>query len=1176
MNKKESRQALLVVGMHRSGTSAVTRVLNLLGADLPKTLLAAQSDNPTGYWESSELPDLHDAMLASAGLSWDKIFPAPDGWLESEEARELEEKILAFLERNFSDSRLFVIKDPRLTLLIPIWLRALGRFGAEPRFVIPHRPPEEVAASLRARNGFAQNQSFLLWLRYMLDAERYTRGRPRCFPAYEDILKDWRAAAAAMGNALGITWPRDDASAEIDAFLDPSLRHHAAPKRRPDAPAAFGWVQAAHQWFLAASADPILDPAPLDAVRENFGLLEQLTLSVSSPPTPGMEEDAPGGQAELSRLTATVEELKTTSSIAKEASASFRQELNRIAQKAARFEQAVADLAARTRSQEEEALKRAESVQAELSRLGTALEELNLAAGMNKQAREAFRQDMTRVAQALTHLGQEHGQIYSQITGLMSPANKGLIRARLAASKLACATRRACHLGRRSLELMREGRFWSKVREKLARRRASECGPLGEDFYWSWNPDADRRLSASEHCRRTYLNPDQERISEPSLRARAKRIAAELLPGGPPDAPEVSIIIPVYNNLHFTLTCLESLARHQSRRSFEVLVVDDRSTDSTPAILPSIPGCRHIPTPVNGGFIKACNHGLHLARGKFCVFLNNDTVVLPGWLDELIDTFDVCPDAGIVGSQLLYPDGTLQEAGGLIWRDGSAWNYGRNGLRLRHDFRYRRDVSYVSGASLAIPSDLARKLGGFDEHYCPAYGEDSDLAFRVREAGRRVLYQPFSQLIHFEGMTSGRDLSQGVKAHQVVNAQKLTERWRARMAEFPEPGTSPDAARDCLARRRALVIDACTPMPDQDSGSVTALGLMHGLQALGFKVCFAPQSNMAFIPGYTEALQRDGIEAIYNCDGHAYPYLNDYIHSVGDIFHLVVIFRVGVASACLDQVRRFMPSAKVLFFTSDLHFLREARKAELSGRKADTIKAEITRRDELLVAVKSDCCIVHSAVEQALLARELPSTPVELYGWSIDVVGRGEPFNRRRDFVFLGGYQHPPNVDAVLHFVEDIFPLIKTRIPDAKFYVLGSHPPPELQRLASDDIIITGFVPDLGPCLGKCRVGVAPLRYGAGIKGKIAMMMSHGLPVVTTTMGAEGMNLAHEQEVLIQDDPRAFADEAVRLHGDAALWERLSAAGLEVVDRQYSHKASIQRIKEILQTTNVIQPGPAE
>jgi hypothetical protein len=439
-----------------------------------------------------------------------------------------------------------------------------------------------------------------------------------------------------------------------------------------------------------------------------------------------------------------------------------------------------------------------------------------------------------------------------------------------------------------------------------------------------------------------------------------------------------------------------------------------------------------------------------------------------------------------------------------------------------------------------------------------------------------VLYQPFSQLIHFEGMTSGRDLSQGVKAHQVVNAQKLTERWRARMAEFPEPGTSPDAARDCLARRRALVIDACTPMPDQDSGSVTALGLMHGLQALGFKVCFAPQSNMAFIPGYTEALQRDGIEAIYNCDGHAYPYLNDYIHSVGDIFHLVVIFRVGVASACLDQVRRFMPSAKVLFFTSDLHFLREARKAELSGRKADTIKAEITRRDELLVAVKSDCCIVHSAVEQALLARELPSTPVELYGWSIDVVGRGEPFNRRRDFVFLGGYQHPPNVDAVLHFVEDIFPLIKTRIPDAKFYVLGSHPPPELQRLASDDIIITGFVPDLGPCLGKCRVGVAPLRYGAGIKGKIAMMMSHGLPVVTTTMGAEGMNLAHEQEVLIQDDPRAFADEAVRLHGDAALWERLSAAGLEVVDRQYSHKASIQRIKEILQTTNVIQPGPAE
>src|SRR5690606_4021232 len=214
------------------------------------------------------------------------------------------------------------------------------------------------------------------------------------------------------------------------------------------------------------------------------------------------------------------------------------------------------------------------------------------------------------------------------------------------------------------------------------------------------------------------------------------------------DAPRASIVIPVHGQLAHTLACLQALAAHPPATACEVIVVDDCSPDETASVLAAIDGLRLHRRASNGGFIAACNDGAALARGETLVFLNNDTVPQPGWLDALLDRFQAHARAGLVGAQLLYRDGRLQEAGGVVFADGSAWNLGRFESPDDPRFAYVRDADYVSGAAIAIPRDLFEAIGGFDARYAPAYYEDTDLAFKVRASGHRVLYQPASRVVH--------------------------------------------------------------------------------------------------------------------------------------------------------------------------------------------------------------------------------------------------------------------------------------------------------------------------------------------------------------------------------------------------------------------------------------------
>jgi GT2 family glycosyltransferase/glycosyltransferase involved in cell wall biosynthesis len=628
-------------------------------------------------------------------------------------------------------------------------------------------------------------------------------------------------------------------------------------------------------------------------------------------------------------------------------------------------------------------------------------------------------------------------------------------------------------------------------------------------------------------------------------------------------APRVSVVIPVHNKIEYTVACLRSLAMHPGTVAFETIVVDDASSDATAARLAQIGGIRILRNAQNLGFVGSCNAGAAAAHGDYLAFLNNDTVVEDGWLDALLGVFDEEPEAGLAGAKLVYPDGRLQEAGGIVFADGSGWNYGRFENPADPRFEFRREADYCSGAAIMIRRDLFETLGGFDTRYAPAYYEDTDLAFAVRKAGKKVFYEPRAAVVHFEGITAGTDTGSGMKRFQAVNREKFLEKWKNELTRQPAPihdAKDAEAAANFRARGHVLVVDAYTPTPDQDSGSLRMLNLMRLLREAGYAVSFLPD-NRAHAGKYTQALQALGVQALYH------PFVADpvaWLRLHGRSLNAVVLSRHYVAVNYVGLVRLYAPQARLIFDTVDVHHLREQRAAELTGSSEMAMQAARTRAQELKLMRECDVTLVVSAAEKELLAGELPSARIEVLSNIHEIPGRRREFGERRDLVFVGGFQHPPNVDAVLWFVNDVFPRVRAALPGIVFHVIGSKAPRNILELAHDGVQVHGFVEDIAPFMDGSRLALAPLRYGAGVKGKINMAMSHGLPVVATTPAAEGMHARNGEDLLVADTPEEFAAAIVRAYGDATLWKKLSDNGLANVREHFSFDAARTALHRIL------------
>ena len=401
----------------------------------------------------------------------------------------------------------------------------------------------------------------------------------------------------------------------------------------------------------------------------------------------------------------------------------------------------------------------------------------------------------------------------------------------------------------------------------------------------------------------------------------------------PVKRPMVSIIVPVYNKIDFTLRCLWSIRRQVWRHRYEVIIVDDYSIDRTRELLAQAPGLRLVVNPSNLGFVRSCNEGARHARGDYLLFLNNDTLVLSGWMDKLVDSFATVPEAGLVGSKLLYPDGRLQEAGGFVAQEGSGGNYGRNDDPNKPQYNFLREVDYCSGASIMVPRALFDELGGFDERYAPAYYEDTDLAFTVRKAGRKVLYQPLSQLIHYEGVTSGTDLRTGVKAYQVENKRKFYERWQRALAGHGWPGTDHRQEAERYVGKRVFVANASVSVPNPEVERTLALFLAQLFQSRSYQATFALRRDLSYVEHTIPALERTGVECLYA------PYVTSLVRHLrrrGSHYDAVFQYRANSTDAFLDPalLHRLCPKAQLLTHTGDWNSLQQRENDILKGLAA--------------------------------------------------------------------------------------------------------------------------------------------------------------------------------------------------------------------------------------------------
>lgn len=660
-----------------------------------------------------------------------------------------------------------------------------------------------------------------------------------------------------------------------------------------------------------------------------------------------------------------------------------------------------------------------------------------------------------------------------------------------------------------------------------------------------------------EHGVRGFL---QKRRAARARRQTFRRMEPILFPYA--EEPLVSIIIPVYNQFDYTIRCLKSILSTCQDMRYEVILADDNSSDDTRRIAEKVKGITIVRNEENLRFLRNCCHAAEQARGSYLLFLNNDTEVHENWLQSLVALMERRLDCGMAGSKLLFADGRLQEAGGIVWSNGTAWNYGRGDDPEKSEYNYVKEVDYISGCSIMIRTELWKRIGGFDKRFAPAYCEDSDLAFAVRAQGYCVLYQPESVVTHYEGVSNGTDTNSGQKQYQVRNQEKLREKWQAELrANALEEAQNVFWARDRSQKKKCLlVVDHYVPTYDQDAGSRTVFEYLKLFLQMGFQVKFIPDNfNRS---EYTPALQQLGIEVLY---GPWYAqHWQEWVRANSAYIDFVFLNRPHISVKYIDFLRE-NTHAKIIYYGHDLHFLRETRQYELTKEPELLDSIEKWKAIELYLMRKADMTYYPSYVEEAFIHAidadiRVKAIPAYIYP---EVKAPRYCMEERRDIMFIGGFGHTPNVDAVQWLAQEIWPRIKKQNPSLRIHILGSHPPKELVQMDAPDFHICGFVSDaeLQQFYASCRISIVPLRYGAGIKGKVIEAMEFGIPVVTTSVGAEGIAEA-ENILAIEDDAQAFAQRVAALYHDEEALCRMSSQGCAYIQSHFGTENARNTIRE--------------
>ncbi|HXX57176.1 MAG TPA: glycosyltransferase [Thermodesulfovibrionales bacterium] len=610
MENGKRQRAIGILGMHRSGTSAIARAVNLLGPYIGHAdhlMKPIEGDNPHGFWEHWAVFSLHERLLTFLARSWDGLLPPPEGWWKQPEITPFHEELRNLITTEFAGQDIWLWKDPRTSLVLPLWKEVLRELNIDAHYLLCVRNPVDVASSLLRRNHFPKAKSLSLWLLYTVSSLYWTNGAKRIVFRFDDLIENWEDSLREVSTSLGIPWPQDDRGLRrsMAEFLRPEDRHSSS-----DAELLF------HDTEIA------------EPVKRMYRLLQR-----------SVEKNGFTDSDEFS-----------------------------------------------------------------------------------KEIEEIYR-DYCTYAEIFTPLRNEDRATHNQNAG-----------------------------GNRDAMIQ-------------------SLGPVAE-------------FRKAEEVNRLVF-PSFSRY-------------------------RVSIVIPVWNHWEHTYRCLRSVMANTDEVAYEVIVIDNGSSDGTQEMLAKAENIRVLRNQTNTGYVLACNQGAGIARGEYLLLLNNDAEPLEGWLRELVDVIDGDETVAAVGAKLVYADGVLQEAGGMMFHDGRGWNFGKGDDPNEDLYNIPCEVDYCSGACLLVRMDLFNRLGGFDVRYAPAYYEDADLCFALRKMGYRVVFNPNAAVVHHESVTAGADESSGYKKYLEINRKKFVEKWRNEL-ELQEPHPSETGRSPVTSCRERLAGSSLSP-----------------------------------------------------------------------------------------------------------------------------------------------------------------------------------------------------------------------------------------------------------------------------------------------------------------------------------------------------------------------------
>jgi len=645
--------------------------------------------------------------------------------------------------------------------------------------------------------------------------------------------------------------------------------------------------------------------------------------------------------------------------------------------------------------------------------------------------------------------------------------------------------------------------------------------------YNKWNVNASRVLALKEHL--------------------VQSTAAAIVQFSPSPDPIVSVIIVATGAAPDLLGCLRALAMNTKDVPFEVIVVEngvDASVSDDLAF--GVSGIVTVRSGVNRGFAGGCNLGARQARGVYRVLLNDDAEPEPGWLAPLVEAAQT-PGVGAVGGRVLLSNGSLQEAGSIIWKDGSSYGVGRDLPGDDVSLRFRRRVEYCSALNFLVRRDIWNELGGLDEEYFPAYYEDVDFCLKIAERGNIVLYEPRSVVRHLESRSS----TQLYKEYLCLTHRKrLLEKWpevfeRETHAEPIDADSVEEAVHLAMGSPpRVLVIDDRLPDPRLGSGYQRMFDVVREMSAAGYRVSVFPTIGIVDDPDVLGAL---GVGVVTQ------P-LGDHLRRRSARYEVVIISRPHNFERYGSLVRELQPEAHLCYDAEALFHRRLEAQAELAvseeAREALRSAADEARTVEAEMAFSVDTIVCVSADEAAALRALGAREPLVVEPWLSDLSLTPAGFAERADAFLVAGWlagPESPNVDGLVWFVHEVLPIVRARVPWVRVHVSGPEPPKVARDVGGRGICFEGQVSNMAEFYGRTRACIVPLRYGAGVKIKTVEALQYGVPTVATTVGAEGIDLRGTNALLVADDPREFADGLVALLTDRAAWER-QRAEIEALD----------------------------